>query len=136
MTDPFEIVTLTLGTRKHRTTARRLPELQSIMANRYGPATFEPGVRRVLDIGAGCGAFAHYAFFRWGNPWVDAWELEACEAPLLKENGPPGLRVLEAIPLDDWSPYDVIRIARAVPSGPRSVRAGCLMIVDHQQRIG
>ncbi len=135
--DPFEIITLQVACVDFRTTRRRVPELHSILSDRYGLGLApDYSVRRVLDLGAGCGAFAIYAYHRWCNPWIDAWEIEACELPLLRENGPPGLRVLDAPPLEDWSAYDVVRIARPVPAGPRNMRAGAILIADHVQRVG
>lgn len=67
-------------------------------------------VRRVLDIGAGEGAFACWAYAQWPGCWVDLIEYDEERASLARHNMPPGARIL---PGGDLNPnaYDVVRIA-------------------------
>lgn len=92
----------------------------------------EKKVRRVLDIGAGCGEFAVWAWRRWPNCWIDCIESDPTERKALYENAPPGAKVID-VPgmrelgdgheaLRSWATpirnainegaYDVVRIAK------------------------
>lgn len=89
----------------------------------------EKDVRRVLDIGAGCGEFAVWAWRRWPNCWIDCIESDPMERKALYENIPPGAKVIDS-PGGDVSSaeamlwgqplraeinagtYDVVRVAK------------------------
>ena len=72
----------------------------------------EESVKRVLDLGAGCGEFAVWAWRRWPNCWITSSERDPVKRKLLHENKPPGCRVLEGESLDDveLSSHDVVRV--------------------------
>jgi predicted RNA methylase len=67
-------------------------------------------VRRVLDLGAGCGEFACWAFRRWPGCWVDLIEYDPDLAAIATVNAPPGAKVLLGGDLR-IDVYDVVRIA-------------------------
>ncbi len=59
----------------------------------YPAAPDNPHPRRVLDIGAGCGAFACWVFKRYvGEVFIDCYEPHPELARLCEINGPPGSR--------------------------------------------
>ena len=60
---------------------------------RYPPMPDEPSVRRVLDIGAGVGAFAVWAYRQWHRPWIDSYEPHPDSADVYEKNAPPGAKV-------------------------------------------
>jgi hypothetical protein len=69
----------------------------------------EPPIRRVLDYGAGCGAFAVFAYKRLREPWIDCVESDSELATLCKTNLPPGGMVIPRP--DDFSVYDAVRVS-------------------------
>jgi hypothetical protein len=85
---------------------------RSILQGRYNsPLTEADGrVRRVLDIGAGEGAFAVHAWIRWPGAWVDWYEPDERLAKFALENAVPGSRRLRELP-DSKVEYDVVRYA-------------------------
>lgn len=62
--------------------------------NPISPIPGEPMIRRIVDVGAGVGAFAAYAAFRWPYAWIDCYEADPLLASLLKLNLPPGGRIV------------------------------------------
>lgn len=71
-----------------------------------------PPVRRILDLGAGPGIFAYYAWLRWQGSWLEAWEKDADAARYLRQNTPPGTIVHEkTIPAAvDLPPADLVHM--------------------------
>lgn len=92
--------------------------VQSVISGRYASACDEAqakgltGVRRVLDIGAGPGAFACWAYRRWPDSWVDLIEYDPDLAAVAELNMPPGAKLLAGGDLD-LTVYQVVRIADA-----------------------
>lgn len=71
----------------------------------------EPTIRRVLDFGAGNGAWTAYATLRWPYAWIDAYEPDEELRKILRVNAPPGCRILEAAEkVQDPSYYDCVRM--------------------------
>jgi hypothetical protein len=56
----------------------------------YGVVPDVPRIRRILDLGAGVGAFACWAWGRWRNSWIDCYETDPELLPFLRANLPPG----------------------------------------------
>ncbi len=77
----------------------------------FPPMPYEPQVRRIVDIGAGVGAFAAYAALRWPYAWIDCYEEDAALARILRLNMPPGGRVFAKIDGIAIPPCDLVRIA-------------------------
>ncbi len=73
---------------------------------------FEPQVRRIVDIGAGIGAFAAYAALRWPYAWIDCYEEDEALARILRLNMPPGGRVFtKGTELKSFVACDLLHIA-------------------------
>jgi hypothetical protein len=69
----------------------------------------EPRVRRLLDFGAGCGAFACWAYKRFKAPWIDCVvEADPKLAAVCERNLPPGAKLIDRP--EDFSVYDAARI--------------------------
>jgi SAM-dependent methyltransferase len=93
--------------------------IRVILEGRYGhqPRAIDRQIRRVLDLGAGCGEFAIWAQSRWPRCWVDAVELDPVKQDAFAENRPLGTAlmsldaILAATPEDPFRDYQVIRIA-------------------------
>lgn len=49
--------------------------------------------RRILDIGAGIGAFAAWCHYLWPHAWIDCYERNEERAGYCSQNAPPGTRV-------------------------------------------
>jgi predicted RNA methylase len=89
--------------------------------------------RRVLDLGAGVGAFAAWAGIAWPFSWVDCYERDMQLAEVCRRNLPPGGKMLsEAELLDvDVSKYAVIRVGDlAVMQSGAILDAVAVLIVD------
>jgi len=72
------------------------PELaQAILAGRYAlPKVPDmPKAHRILDLGAGVGAFCAWSFYLWPHAWIDAYERNEARAAYCKQNAPPGTKV-------------------------------------------
>jgi hypothetical protein len=74
-----------------------------------------PPVRRILDIGAGVGDFACWAWKRWGPAWVDCYESDPVLLPFLGHNLPPGAAIRpeaikDAAAAAKLPPCDVLRV--------------------------
>jgi hypothetical protein len=80
----------------------------------FPPMPFEPQVRRIVDIGAGVGAFAAYAALRWPYAWIDCYEDDDALARILRLNMPPGGRVFTTMPLV-LPRCDLLHIASPTP---------------------
>lgn len=105
---------------------------KSIVAGRYNHYPLPARVRRVLDVGAGVGGFALWAWKKWAPVWIDCCEPDPVLRELLKVNAPPGVRILDVSgPAIDAEPYDLIRHATAdYPLYRRSASRRILLIQD------
>jgi hypothetical protein len=87
---------------------------QSVLSGRYNwpKSDADAKVRRVLDLGAGCGEFMVHAWVRWPGCWVDYYEPDEQLARFAEMNAVPGSRRLPGcLYSDELEPYDVIRFA-------------------------
>jgi hypothetical protein len=117
----------------------REPYVRSIVSGRrYALPSIQDAkhkVRRVLDIGAGEGAFACWAYVQWPGCWVDMLEYDDELRPLAALNAPPGAKVLEGGDLV-IAHYDVVRLASWAHLGEgraallRAVENVPILIVD------
>lgn len=73
---------------------------------------YDAKVRRVLDLGAGCGEFAVRARTLWTNCWIDCAENDDAMRRALYQNLPPGGKVVPGEMGDafNFAAYQVIRI--------------------------
>ncbi|HEY1696509.1 MAG TPA: hypothetical protein VGG39_30315 [Polyangiaceae bacterium] len=81
----------------------------------YGHLPDAPKVRRILDLRAGVGAFALWAWHRWRNSWVECYEPDPDTQMFLRHNLPPGgavhpLDVRDPGVVSALPPCDVIRL--------------------------
>jgi hypothetical protein len=69
--------------------------------------------KRILDVGAGVGAFAAWCHYVWPHAWADCYEPNESRAGYCKQNAPPGTLV-HASRLEspaELGPFDVVRLA-------------------------
>jgi hypothetical protein len=69
----------------------------------------EDTVRRVLDVGAGCGEFQLIAMLRWPGCWIDWVEEDEGLADLCEGNSVPGAKRVRLGAWIDINGYDVVR---------------------------
>lgn len=93
------------------------PELaRAILAGRYAlPKVPDmPKAHRILDLGAGVGAFCAWSFYLWPHAWIDAYERNEARAAYCQQNAPPGTKVhAEHVTddvVDELPPAQVLRI--------------------------
>lgn len=106
----------------------------SILQGRYLPTLAaivdgKASIRRVLDFGAGEGAFSVWAWQAFDKPWIDAIEYDEELARLLVRNAPPGARLLEGGELNLES-YDLIRIAHWEPALAAAIEVAPWVLVE------
>lgn len=67
----------------------------AIIAGRYAlPRVPDmPSVHRIIDLGAGVGAFCAWSFYLWPHAWIDAYERNEVRAAYCQQNAPPGTKV-------------------------------------------
>jgi hypothetical protein len=81
----------------------------------YGVLPDPPKVRRIVDITAGVGDFACWAWRQWPNAWIECYEPDPVLRKFLELNLPPGAAVhsVDAKELGvagDLPPCDVLRL--------------------------
>lgn len=76
---------------------------------KFAPLQGEPTIRRIVDLGAGVGAFAAYSAIRWPYAWIDCFERETGMWPALRLNAPLGTRILTEEELFDV-PCDLLHV--------------------------
>jgi hypothetical protein len=105
---------------------------RSLLTGRYDLSGI-PEPHRILDIGAGVGAFAIWAWSQWSRAWVDCYEPDPDLAALCAEHLPPGGAMLTQPP-EYVGDYDLVRFARPGTHYPRRPRGQLTYLVDYQER--